>query len=198
VAPDGSATVSGPLSDPEFIAGLRPVPSGLEGEAVPWPAVDLDGVSPDGAPLRVALDKTKGPVLLAFLATRCDGCETFWNGLGPSGALGTLRSVQAVVVTKTPPSVDAAEVARLADALGPVPVVMSDRAWIDYRVSGYPFFVLVDPGTRKVVGESVAFGVEDVLGLMGAHGVVAEGLPWAEGSGGAEGPGSVEGSEPRG
>ncbi len=196
--------MSGPLSDPEFIAGLRPVPSGLEGAAVPWPAVDVEGVSPEGVPLRVALDEAKGSVLLAFLATRCDGCETFWNGLGPTGPLGTLPSVQAVVVTKAQPSVDATEVARLAGALGPVPVVMSDPAWVDYRVSGYPFFVLVDPGARKVVGESVAFGVEDVLALVGAHGIVEEGRRGSEGPSGVEGPGAAEGaggaegSEPRG
>jgi hypothetical protein len=158
--------VSGPLSDPEFVAGLRPVPSGLEGHSVAWPAVELDGVTPDGAPVRVALEGLDGSLLLAFLATRCDGCETFWNGLGAGGPLGGLRSVRVVVVTKGPSGADPAEVRRLAAELGPVAVVMSDTAWAEYRVSGYPFFVLVDPVAKRVVGETVAFGMEDVLALL--------------------------------
>ena len=80
--PPGSRSVSGPLSDPEFVAGLRPVPSGVGGQPVTWPAVDVEGVTTEGAPIRVALDAASGPVLLAFLATHCDGCDTFWNGLG--------------------------------------------------------------------------------------------------------------------
>ena len=167
---------SGPLSDPEFVAGLRPISTGLEGQPVPWPAVDLEGVTPGGAPIRVALDEASGSVLLAFLATRCDGCETFWNALGASGALGESRSIEVVVLTKEPPGVDAAEVVRLAAGLGTVPVVMSDSAWTEYRVSGYPFFVLVDPGARKVVGETVAFGMDDVLALV-TGGAPATGNP---------------------
>ena len=74
-------------------------------------------------------------------------------------------------MTKGPASVDPAEVRRLAASLGPVPVVMSDTAWVDYRVSGYPFLVLVDPAARRVVGETVAFGMDDVLALLGAGGI---------------------------
>ncbi len=159
---------SDPFSDPGFVAGLRPIPSGLEGEQPPWPALDLEGVSPEGAPIRISLGASGGKVLLAFLATRCDGCETFWSGLGPSGPLGEMESVQVVVVTKASPAVDPVEVAGLAGELGPVPVVMDDVAWADYRVGGYPFFVLVDSATRKVLRESVAFGMDDVLALLGA------------------------------
>ena len=163
--------MSSPFSDPEFVAGLRPVPTGLEGQSVPWPAVDLEGVTPAGEPVRVALDQASGSVLIAFLATRCDGCETFWSGLRASGELAVFESLQVVVVTKAPPSVDAAEVLRLAAGLGPVPIVMSDTAWARYRVSGYPFFVLVDPAARKVIGETVALGTDDVLALLVAGGI---------------------------
>jgi hypothetical protein len=157
---------SGPLSDPEFVAGLRPIPGGREGRPAPWPAVDVEGVTPHGGPIRVSLDEAGERLLLAFLATHCDGCETFWRGLGPEGPVAALGSVRVAVVTKAPPNVDPAEVRELAAALGPVPVVMGDAPWDDYRVTGYPFFVLVDPAARRVVGESVAFGVEDVVALL--------------------------------
>ncbi len=175
-----------PLSDPEFLAGLRPVPSGLEGQEVPWPAVDVEGVGPEGAPIRVALDAAAGNVLFAFLATRCDGCEAFWSGLGPSGPIGALGSVRVVVVTKGPTSVDPAEVGRVGASLGSVPVVMSDAPWLDYRVTGYPFFVLVDPATRKVIGETVAFGMDDVLALLGTAGSTGSDGAGSEGAGDPE------------
>jgi hypothetical protein len=106
------------------------------------------------------------PVLLLFLATRCDGCESFWQVVvdGPSGQLPD--TVAAVVVTRGPDSVDIDEVRDRAARLASVPVVMSDAAWTDYRVTGYPFFVLVDPASHTVLGETVGFGWSDVLALL--------------------------------
>jgi hypothetical protein len=52
--------------------------------------------------------------------------------------------------------------------LGSVPVVMTDAAWSDYRVTGYPFLVLVDPETRTVIGETVGFGWSDVHAMIRA------------------------------
>jgi hypothetical protein len=155
-----------PLDDPAFVAGLRPIPDGLPGWTPTWPVVDLSGVTPDGQPVAIELGSSAVPVLLLFLATRCDGCESFWLGAqdGPSGQLPD--TVAAVVVTRGPDSVDVDEVRDRAARLGSVPVVMSDAAWHDYRVTGYPFFVLVDPGSRTVLGETVGFGWSDVLALL--------------------------------
>ena len=50
------------------------------------------------------------------------------------------------------------------------PVVMSDDAWSDYRVLGYPFFVLVEPATLTVVGETVGFGWSDVVSMIRSAG----------------------------
>ena len=152
--------MTNPLSDPEFVAGLRPVPSGLDSEAPPWPAVDLSGVRPDGTPVSFDVAAPDVPVLLAFLTTRCDGCDVFWTGLAdpPPG-------LQCVVVTRGPGTTVPDDVAALAGGLSQVPVVMSDAAWKDYRVTGYPFLVLVDPGTRTVLAESVGFGWSDLEAL---------------------------------
>ena len=43
---------------------------------------------------------------------------------------------------------------------------MTDQAWTDYRVSGYPFFVLVDASTRTVIAETVGFGWSDLVRLV--------------------------------
>jgi len=156
-----------PLSDPDFVAGLRPVPSGTAADAPTWEASDLIGVRPDGSPVAVRLADGERPLLLVFLTLRCDGCDTFWAGLADA-ADPVLAGVTPVVVTKGPGLVDGAEAGVLAGRLGGTPVVMSDDAWIDYRVTGYPFLVLVDPGSRRILSEVVGFGWADVASMVRA------------------------------
>lgn len=81
-----------------------------------------------------------------------------------------LAEATVVVVTHGPGKVDVDEVARLAAGVPGVEVVLSERAWVDYRVSAYPFFVLVDPAARRVVGEAVGFGWADVRDLLRSGG----------------------------
>ena len=157
---DGTGDRTNPLADPGFVAGLRPIPTGAPGESPDWPAADLHGTRPDGTPVSVVLDGTAAPLLLIFLAVRCDGCESFWRGLAGGGDLGP-GAVVPVVVTHAPGTVDADEVAvRAAGFAGDV--VMDDRAWADYRVTGYPFLVLVEPESRRILVEAVGFGWDDV------------------------------------
>jgi hypothetical protein len=158
------------MDDPAFRAGLRPIPSGPLSPSERRPASDLVGVSPTGDRVDVLIGDLDRPVLLCFLHVRCDGCEQFWQGLAdvaPSES-ELPDTVSAVVVTKGPDSVESVAVARAAAGVTRVPVVMSDEAWADYRVSAYPFFVLVDPGSASVVGETVGFGWSDVRSMIGA------------------------------
>ena len=150
------------MADPEFVAGLRPIPTGAPGEAPDWPAADLHGVAPDGSPVSVLLAEADASLLLVFLAVDCDGCGTFWRGLA-DGILAP--GVVPVVVTRGPADVDPARVAALADGFTGN-VVMGDRAWSEYRVTGYPFLVLVDPGDRRILAEAVGFGWDDVDSLL--------------------------------
>jgi len=107
-------------------------------------------------------------VLLAFLATRCDGCGEFWQGLRDSATVGLPESVAVVAVTRGPGTVSSADVREVAAGITRVPVIMSDAAWTDYRVSAYPFFVLVDAPGRRVVGETVGFGWSDIVSMVRA------------------------------
>jgi hypothetical protein len=154
------------LADPGFVAGLRPILSGAPGAPSPWPAVDVFGVGPHGATVEVLLDRYDGYVLLAFLATRCPGCEEFWREMGGAGPAGLPAGVTRVIVTRGPGTVSPEEVRGVASGAGGVPVVMSDQAWSDYRVHGYPFFVLVEVGTRSVIGETVGFGWSDITSMV--------------------------------
>jgi hypothetical protein len=166
------------MDDPVFVAGLRPVPVGSVGGLTGGPARDIAGVTPAGDPVTLRLSELGSPLLLAFLHTHCDGCDEFWHGLaggvdadrngdsaGPAGVAQPL-GVPAGVVTKGPEAVDRVELQRLAGTVGTVPVVMSDQAWTDYRVMGYPFFVLVDTVAGTVIGETVGFGWADVVAMI--------------------------------
>lgn len=156
-----------PLSDPAFVSGLRPIPSGVADEVATWIAADVEGTDPGGLPVAVHLPDVDRPVLLLFLATRCDGCDEFWRGLA-AGTDPALSGVLPVVVTRGAGAASATEVGELAAGLRELPVVMSDRAWIDYRVTGYPFLVLVEPSSRRVLAETVGFGWSDVASTIEA------------------------------
>ena len=160
---DPPVTVSNPLSDPDFVAGLRTVPSGVGDSPVAWSATDVSGVGPDGVPAHVDLGSTVRPVLLVFLSTNCDGCDLFWTGVREEPPSG----VDVVIVTKGPGNAAADEVAVSAAGVS-APVVMSDSSWTDFRVTSYPFLILVDAGTRRILGESVGFGWSDVAALVAA------------------------------
>lgn len=165
---DGTAGRANPLDDSAFVAGLRPIPRGRVTESEQRAAADLTGLGPDGRPLDVRIGGHSGPLLLCFLQTHCDGCEEFWHRAGDPPGSDWPDPLAVVVVTRGPDSVDRSEVVRLASGVGAVPVVMSDRAWTDYRVTGYPFFVLVDPVLGTVVGETVGFGWADVEAMVRA------------------------------
>lgn len=164
--PGGQVERPNPLSDPAFRAGLRPIPSGPVEASGRRPAPAITGVDPAGDPVEVDVPGAGAPILLCFLHVRCDGCDEFWRGLRDVGPAGHPLGVDPVVVTRGPGSVDLAEVGRVAQGISLAPVVMSDRAWEDYRVTGYPFFVLVDDGS--ITGETVGFGWEDVRSMIAA------------------------------
>jgi hypothetical protein len=155
-----------PLDDPDFVAGLRAVPTGMGDGPVPWTGADLAGVDPAGRPVAVGIGGAARPVLVVFLSVDCDGCDLFWRGLRERPPAG----VEVAVVTRSPGTVPADGVAALADGLD-APVVMSEEAWGDFRVTGYPFLVVVEPGTRRILGETVGFGWSDVADLLTRCGV---------------------------
>jgi hypothetical protein len=175
-----SNPLSDPLLDPDFVKGLRPIPAGggpdFAQPSAGLPASDVAGVNSVGEAVEIAIGSIEGRVLLAFLATKCDGCDAFWEGFSSTGQPARPKlppDVSPVIVTKGPGTVSPEEVVGLA-TLGGTPVVMSDEAWDDYRVMGYPFLVLVDTSTRTVLAESVGFGWDDALELCARFG------PWPD------------------
>jgi hypothetical protein len=123
----------------------------------------LAGVTPGGDPVRVET----GPgtrVVVAFLTSTCTTCGTFWAALAADRGGGGAAGSPMVVVTPDPTTEDRRAVSRLAPASAPV--VMSTDGWIDWGVSGSPFFVVVADGI--VVAEGVAHDWAGMLALIPA------------------------------
>ncbi len=124
---------------------------------------DIAGTGTDGEALSVGVLGASHTTLLVFLSSGCHTCLPFWDTLragapAPAGA-------RVVVVVRDPGEEDPARVRALA---GPdLAVVMSTRAWRDYRVPGSPHVVCLQAGSGTVVGEGTAATWAQVLDLLG-------------------------------
>ncbi|MGC8462246.1 MAG: hypothetical protein ACP5P9_01045 [Acidimicrobiales bacterium] len=113
--------------------------------------------------------------LIAFVGPGCDGCRAFFEGLAAPGRGGLASEVGVVVVTRLPLTADErSSLARADRGSGPVVAVASEGAWTDYRVGGYPFYVVVDGERGTVAAETVGLGWEDVTGTVRAARAAAE------------------------
>ncbi len=123
------------------------------------PAPALSGATPSGDVVALSFDgPSAAPTLLAFLTSGCSTCAGFWDSLGERRLP---PEVQTVIVAHGSERERPAELRSLAPA--DVPVVMSSRAWDDYRVPGAPYFVLVDGMIR---GEGMATNWPAVASLV--------------------------------
>jgi hypothetical protein len=94
------------------------------------------------------------------------GCRAFWDVLRRVEDSHLPDDVSSVVVTRGPSVVAFEEVTASAVGFRQVPVIMSDQAWTDYRVTSYPFFVVAEARSRTVIAETVGLGWDDVLSLL--------------------------------
>jgi hypothetical protein len=142
----------------EILRRAKPIPTyGTHPTTTPH---DVIGVDPLGTAVRVAVLGKADPVLLLFLSAACLGCRDLWDGIAEVQR-GLPAGTRLAIVTRSPGDDDQAVVAvlgRPAGAAG-VPIVMSTRAYADYRVSGPPFLVVVD--RQRVRTEGVAWGTEE-------------------------------------
>ena len=95
-------------------------------------------------------------MLLLFLSAGCLGCRDLWDGTEELRR-SIPEGIRVVIVSKGPEQEDAGSIAALAPV--GVDTVMSSQAYLDYRVGGPPFLVLVTG--HEVLTEGVAWGVEE-------------------------------------
>jgi hypothetical protein len=130
----------------------------------PLPALDVEGWDLSGRRCTTRLASPGSWTLLLFLDSHCHGCQPFWALARAPAVSGLEPGDGVVVVTRGPERERREELESLiGEGLAETPgaIVMSDSAWVRYRVHGAPFFVLLD-GVR-VVCEGVAWSVEQVV-----------------------------------
>lgn len=140
------------LEPAEIARRARPIPTYRDHPATS--PRDIEGVTPAGTRLAVAVIGSTDPMLLLFLSASCLGCRDLWEGT-PELRQALPEGVRIVIVTRGIDQEDASAIAELAPA--DAEVVMSSDAYRDYRVGGPPFLAVVASG--EVRTEGVAWGV---------------------------------------
>ena len=146
------------------VSGPITIGPALPSERNSTSAPTVVGVTPAGDALALAPTSGDGLTLLAFLSSGCATCAGFWEAFRQRDRLGLPERTRLVVVTKGPEMEMPAEVR--AKAPPGLEVVMSTDAWGEYEVPGSPFFVLVDAGTGRRIGEGVANHFDQVAELV--------------------------------
>lgn len=120
----------------------------------------VTGITPDGEPVVMSLGIGSDPTLVAFLSTTCSTCTPFWEGLQSSLMHFGGHRHRVVIVTLG----ESEESPTRAQSLAKheVDVVMSSTTWQDFEVPGAPYFVLLEPGSGRVVGEGSAMTFESL------------------------------------
>jgi hypothetical protein len=126
------------------------------------PALDVAGSTPAGETRSFALSNGAPDTLLAFVSSGCSSCAALLDGLRDAPPLP--GAPRLILVTKDP---DVERPRVFAAAARSAHVVMSTRAWDDYRVPGSPYFLYVDGAQGVVVGEGSAPTWERVASLVG-------------------------------
>lgn len=153
----GDEVDPGAPSAPALHAQLRPHAPGRAG-------ADIEGVSPDGEDLALAVAGTAHDTVLVFLSASCTTCQAFWEALAEPGRVQLPAGTRLLVVTQGPEAELPSEVARLAPP--GVTTVMSSTAWVDHDVPGSPYVALVEAGTGRIRGSGTGASWEQVAELL--------------------------------
>ncbi len=103
-------------------------------------------------------------MLLAFLSTDCLGCASVWRVLDDPGAHRPPDDVDAVVVLRGKEG----DLSERATGTDHALIAVSDDAWRDYSVLGYPTVVIIDRPTATVVAQSTVLDWTGVAPLFDA------------------------------
>ena len=153
---DAPADGPGPVSHPVDLRS--PGPSTFAA------AADLDGAGLRDDAVHVSVVGARHRTLLAFLSSGCLTCQRFWDAFADVRDLDLSDDIRLVVVTKDGHEESISALRRLAPP--DLPVVMSSSAWVDYRVPGSPYFVLVDGQAGRVRGEGTGANWDQVKNLL--------------------------------
>ena len=130
---------------------------------------DVEGTTPAGEALVVAVKETEHKTVLAFLAVGCGTCAHFWQEPGADQAAEfAAHHTKVVLVTRGPDRLDP----KAVEATAPPRqlTVMSSQAWEQYEVPWNPYFIVVDGPSSTILAEGTAGSWDDVLALVMGEG----------------------------
>ncbi|SRR6266566_1662621 len=155
---DGSSQTEQQLEQPTPRLSVHLPPIRSEGP----PAVDIQGLTLQRGTTKIAVGNGTN-TLLAFLSSGCVACKPFWAGLRSRESPLSIDS-RVAVITKDPSYESTAKLVELAppNAL----VVMSSKAWEDYKIEAAPYFIHVDGQHGRVTSEGSAGSWEQVDSLL--------------------------------
>jgi hypothetical protein len=139
--------------------GPAPLPDPVSGA----PAADLAGVTPTGESVLVRTTGMTTDTVVVFLSSGCSTCQRFFTDLADRW-LSLPPRTRVVIVTKGPE--EESPSALLEVAPPGIDLVMSSRAWADFRVPGSPYVVAVDGTSGRVKGEGTGPSWEQVSKLL--------------------------------
>ena len=142
----------------EVLARATPIPSG-RGASPVQPAA-ISGREVGGGEVVVAPPR-EHRLLLLFLAADCSGCDDLVDAAGAGERFGIEESDELLVLLR-------AEAPSLSTRLGSARAIVAPGAFRSYRVTGPPFFALVDPAFETVATEGVAWGVASIVDAVAA------------------------------
>jgi hypothetical protein len=127
------------------------------------PAYDIAGTLLDGGAQKVSMRSNRN-TLLAFLSSGCSACVPFWEGLREVQRKQLPGQARIVVVSKDP---DMESPSRLEGLVRPeTSLIMSSRAYADYKVELSPYFIYVEGRSGQVLSEGTAATWPQVLSLL--------------------------------
>lgn len=161
---DGGAE---PITSGEMAPQIRTfpgVPEPLGDPVMGAPAHDIvgRGLVEDAVVVRTA--GVSHDTVLVFLTSGCSTCQNFWQEFADPVNVRLPRGARLVIVTKGLENESPAALAPLAPSW--TDVVMSSKAWTDFRVPGSPYVVAVDGPSGRVKGEGTGMTWEQVARLL--------------------------------
>ena len=136
-----------------MLSGVTPIP--VRSGASPIAISDLTGTNLHGEPAAHELTRNTHATLLLFVSSTCNGCQELFEASHTPAMLGLQGEDALLFVFKE----GGGGVTGMAEEAS---VIVSDRAWRDYGVTGPPFFCFVDPTKVTVLTEGVAWGASAV------------------------------------
>lgn len=146
-----------PAEAAEVLRRARPIPT--HRGASPVPLSSMSGTDFDGHVMSIEPAALSARMLLLFLSADCTGCEDLFEAAQAPASLGIEGDDSLMIVLRERDLADPSIRHRCGTAM----TMVSSSTWTAYRVSGPPFFVLIDPGRSTVATEGVAWGAHSVV-----------------------------------